>query len=120
MSITIAGKGLRSKEADLKTISYKSWFNMINRCYSPSILKRRAGYMDCYVCEEWLIYENFKEWYDINFIEGYELDKDFLQEGASVKVYSPETCTFLPKEINGFLTNKRVNKGKYPTGVSEY
>jgi hypothetical protein len=54
------------------------------------------------VCKEWHNYQTFAEWYYKYHIEGYRLDKDLKVMGT--KVYSPETCTFIPVELNSFLT----------------
>lgn len=116
----VAGVGIRLKCSDTKTTSYQYWCNMINRCYSQSVIKRRKTYQNCSVCCEWLTYENFKPWFEGNYKTGYELDKDILQNGKEFKIYSPDTCIFIPKELNGFLTATRSNKGIYPTGVSLY
>ena len=48
--------------------------------------------------------QHLKKWFDENYIEGYELDKDILVEGN--RIYSPETCCFVPKEINRLFENK--------------
>ena len=37
-----------------------------------------------------------------------EIDKDLLYEGN--KIYSPETCCLIPKEINTTLNSKRHDK----------
>ena len=47
---------------------------------------------------------------------GFQLDKDILVKGN--KLYSPDTCLFVPKEINTLLTHRRKDKGLYPVGVS--
>ena len=57
------------------------------------------------VCEGWLYFSNFKEWMLDKDWEGKELDKDlgsYLQGGKD-RVYSPETCHFIPKYLNTFL-----------------
>ena len=48
----------------------------------------------------------------------YELDKDLLME--SNKVYSPETCCFVPQEINKLFTKRDSKRGDYPIGVGKY
>ena len=46
----------------------------------------------------------------------YQLDKDFLN--IENKIYSKENCVFIPSELNNFITQLQVNKGKFPTGVT--
>ena len=96
--------------------SYQLWCDMIGRCYSPYIQKRLKTYRDCTVCEEWLVYSKFKDWFDINYIEGYDLDKDLLVKGN--KIYSPCTCCFIPHSINTLIINCKNKRGEYPIGVS--
>lgn len=60
--------------------------------------KNKPTYEGCTVCDEWLYFSNFKKWFDENYIEGFQLDKDIIIRGN--KVYSPQTCCFVPKEIN--------------------
>lgn len=45
-----------------------------------------------------------------------DLDKDIMVKGN--KVYSPETCVFVPHTINALLSNCKQKRGKYPVGVS--
>lgn len=94
---------------------YKVWSAMLYRCYYKKFHERENTYSDCYVCEEWKYLSNFKKWFDENYIEGCELDKDLLSNGN--KIYSPQTCCFLPKEINTIFTNIKKNKSKYGIGV---
>lgn len=90
-----------------KTPWYISLTGLAKRVYSPA-------YKGCSMAEEWHTASNFKEWFDEHYIEGYELDKDILIPGN--KHYSPETCVFVPKQVNTFL--KRGNTdGKNIQGV---
>ena len=72
---------------------------------TPKYHARSPAYIGCEVCKEWHKLSAFKKWFDENYIEGYELDKDILIEGN--KLYSPATCCFVPKEINRLFENKR-------------
>ena len=45
-----------------------------------------------------------------------EIDKDLLLKGN--KIYSPENCCLIPREINGSLNNKRKSNSHLPIGVS--
>lgn len=100
-------------ESDKKP--HQHWKEMIKRCYDPNNLKRHPTYNDCYVCDEWLVYSNFKSWFDENYVGGHELDKDILVKGN--KVYSPDTCCFIPHEINTLLLKRQNARGDYPIGV---
>jgi hypothetical protein len=97
--------------------------NMKTRCYNTNYHKVRPDYKDCTICDEWLDdKKSFYEWVDHNFyeIEGeptVELDKDILVPGN--KVYSPDTCIFVPKRINDlFVHIHGKKKNGLPTGVS--
>ena len=94
-------------------IAHKRWEGILCRCYSDS--EAYKTYKDCSVCEEWLTFSNFKEWFDKYYIEGWHIDKDILSKGN--KVYSPDTCCFVPQEINNFFTSKRKKKGNEYRGI---
>ena len=78
--------------------SLNSWRRMLFRCYNDTYNK---SYKGCEVCNEWKLLSNFSKWYNDNCIEGWHLDKDILGNG---KLYSPETCCFVPIEINSTIT----------------
>jgi hypothetical protein len=98
---------------------YRHWRSMMIRCYNPAELKRCPTYVGCTVCEEWHNYQNFAKWYEENFytIEGHrmDLDKDIIIKGN--KVYSPEACCFVPREINTLFTKGEKVRGLFPIGV---
>lgn len=84
---------------------YKCWSNILERCYSERSLTIRDTYQNTSMCEEWKTYSNFKQWYEENYIEGYEIDKDLLSMNQSI--YSPTTCVFVPKEINMCINDSK-------------
>ena len=106
--ISVYKKGEASK-------SYDVWIGMINRCYNPKGLKKRPTYRYCVVCKSWLKYSNFKKWFDKNYIDGYQLDKDILIQGNLT--YSPETCCFVPPHINTLIIDCAKRRGLYKLGV---
>jgi len=100
------------------TKAYKVWHGMLSRCYSNRSHIKHPSYKDVAVCEEWLNYQNFAKWFEkeSNYQEGWHLDKDLLSDGA--KVYSPETCIFIPQALNSFMTNKQSDNTSGYVGVS--
>ena len=99
---------------------YKTWNHMLERCYDENLHEKEPTYKDCKVYEEWLNFQNFAEWYENNYyeIEGEVmcLDKDILNKGN--KIYSPDTCVFVPHNINILFVKRDNNRGDYPLGVS--
>lgn len=97
------------------------WNDMYSRCYNKKLHKRFPEYIGCTICEYWLEdKERFYKWVEENYYmvgsEQVDLDKDILVKGN--KVYSPDTCIFVPHTINTLLLNSKRNRGKYPLGVS--
>lgn len=95
--------------------SYTVWKDILYRCYSEKRQLKNPTYQGCTVCDEWLTFSNFKAFYDAHSIDGYHLDKDLLKPDS--RVYSPETCVFLPHTLNTFIRSKRPNCGPWPMGV---
>lgn len=97
---------------------YSIWQRMIIRCYRPLYLNKNAAYRDCFVCENWHNFQNFANWAESNqyYNEDFQLDKDIL--AGKSKIYSPETCVFVPQLINTILVFENERTGKYPIGVS--
>ncbi len=103
------------------TYLYKTWRSMFSRCYDEKFHERQPNYKDVTVCEEWHNFQNFAKWMENNYnpeiMQGWHLDKDILVKGN--KVYSPETCDFVPKEINSLLILGKRNRGDCPIGLSK-
>ena len=101
------------------TKCYDVWHDMLKRCYDDKLHKKRPTYINCKVCEEWLCFQNFAEWYDNNYYEVDNekmcLDKDILNKGN--KIYSPDNCVFVPNNINILFTKRGNKRGEYPIGV---
>ena len=95
---------------------YTCWSHMLGRCYSDKSLLSRPSYASCSVSRSWERASNFKAWMEQQDWEGNHLDKDLLIRNN--KIYSPETCLFIPPIVNGFITEKRKNSGAYPAGVN--
>lgn len=103
---------------NIKTNIYVKWHGMLGRCYDKN--SKNPTYVNCYVKEEWHCFQNFGDWYEENFKNhmdsSWNLDKDILVKGN--KEYSPETCSFVPCEINLLFTDTKSKRGKYPLGVT--
>lgn len=100
-----------------KTLAYDTWTDMIKRCYSKRVQEKSPAYIGCTVCSEWHNFQNFAKWYTEhkNYGLGYQLDKDILVRGN--KVYSPDTCSLIPRDLNVLLTSRSKGRGKYLLGV---
>ena len=95
---------------------YDRWRSMVSRCYNANN-KSYKYYQNCTVAPEWLCFENFLK--TIPYLPGYQdminnpdiaytLDKDILQPGVVNKVYSPQTCIWVPLIDNINESLKRV------------
>jgi len=95
--------------------SYNAWHGILQRCYSNQYHKKFPTYIGCEICYDWILLSNFKEWFILNHVEGFDLDKDLLY--TNNKIYSPDTCRYIPHALNTLLVDCGNRKGKYPTGV---
>ena len=103
---------------------YHLWKAMLSRCYCTIRHGHRPTYKDVTVCEEWLNFQNFATWcesqefFNAKDEKGrvYQLDKDILIRGN--KIYSPETCCFIPTVINNIPLKKLG--GSTPFKLEEY
>lgn len=94
---------------------YTRWKGILRRGYSDKEKSKNHTYVDCTVCEEWHTFSNFKAWVELQDWEGNHLDKDILVKGN--KMYSPDTCRFVPRELNNLLLCSPAKRGEYPLGV---
>ena len=118
--VGMLGTKYPSREGDRNTKEYLLWKNMLERCYSDT---QYSTYEGCEVSDKFKSYEYFYEWChkQIGFgNEGgenpFHLDKDLLIKGN--KVYSEDTCVFIPREINQLLTKSTASRGEYLIGVT--
>lgn len=91
------------------------WKNMLKRAYCKIERSRRPSYHGSDVCAEWLKFSTFKGWMELQDWQGKQLDKDLLVPGN--KIYSPDTCCFVSREINSFLTDSASARGDLSIGV---
>ncbi len=117
----VNGIGVNDYNAPVKVYgvvipAYRAWTSMLSRCYSKKRLDRFDSYIGCYVCDSWLLFSNFKEWFDKNYVDGWQLDKDLIVNGN--REYSPENCAYVPQQLNVLINSAKKIRGKYPLGVT--
>lgn len=107
-------------ENSIHTIQYIYWEGMMRRCFGKKLKEKHHTYDNCTCCTEWLNFQVFAEWFDNNYYEidgdKINLDKDILVKGN--KIYSSETCVFVPQNINKLFCKTDSNRGTSPIGVS--
>lgn len=113
---SVYGIGENDLPFEGKAEPYIKWRNLLKRCYDPVYLSKEPSYAGCSVCDEWLTYSHFKKWFEANNIPGYALDKDILVRNN--KVYSPQTCCFVPQEINNAVICTQQKKSELPSGIA--
>ena len=104
-----------------KTDECDIWKGMLMRCYDPKYQEKHPSYKGCEVENYLLNFQNMGEWIEKNYYkvpgEVMCLDKDILCKGN--KVYSRETCIFVPERINLLFTKRDKSRGKDPVGVDQ-
>ncbi len=117
--VGIIGVKYPVSEGGVHTKEYELWKSVLQRCYSDTYKKKYPTYKGCEVSDNFKSYEYFYEWCNkqIRFSnQSWQLDKDLLVKGN--RVYSEDSCVFLPQEINKVLTKSDKTRGKHPIGVS--
>jgi hypothetical protein len=95
---------------------YSQWAGVMARCYSDKFKLKQPTYRDVVSCEDWKYASKFMTWQKIQYRKGWHLDKDLLVAGS--KVYSPETCIYVPRWLNNFTTDGGGRRGEYLIGVN--
>lgn len=114
--VGINEKGKHAAQVDgVGTKIYDLWTAMLARCYGSS---KTNAYRYCTVDPRFHYFQDFAEWCteQVGFNESdFMLDKDMLQRGNTI--YGPDTCAFIPPEMNYFYKNTKKARGDYPVGV---
>lgn len=128
MNKLIVGGGIYEKgrheawdaKSKRNTKEYETWYGFLKRCSAAiQATGKFKSYVGCSVHPDFIKFQDFAEWcqHQIGFgNDGWALDKDILVRGN--KVYGPDTCVFVPSELNSLLTHVQSTKGDLPTGVS--
>lgn len=98
------------------------WTNMLHRCTEKCWVKYPT-YIGTTCSENFKSYTFFYEWCQEQIGFGnkdnsgryWQLDKDLLIKGN--KLYSEDTCVFLPHKLNCLLIKAELARGEYPIGV---
>ena len=121
--VGVLGTKYPSRVNGVLTKEYELWQSMLRRCYSDTNVcdaykNKYPTYIDCEVSDKFKSYEYFYEWCNeqVGFgNEGWQLDKDLLVKGN--KVYSEDSCVFIPQEVNSLLVKRTASRGEYLIGV---
>ena len=116
--VGVLGTKYPSKINGVITKEYDIWHSMLVRCYSDKSKKKYPTYEGCEVSDKFKSYEYFYEWCNkqIGFSnQDWHLDKDLLTKGN--KVYSEDSCVFIPQEINKVLVKSTASRGEHLIGV---
>lgn len=99
--------------------AYVSWHGIMQRCYRPTEHDRSPTYAGRTVHPDWHNFQVFAEWFYAqpnSQTKGFDLDKDLIVFGS--KIYSEETCSFVPHHINSLLIDCGASRGNWPQGVT--
>jgi hypothetical protein len=103
------------------SISGLLFSSMHQRCKINGIQQKlKPNYVGCTTSENFKCFQFFTDWChkQIGYNNLFQLDKDILIKNN--KLYSENTCVFIPKGLNTFLTNTREQKGKNLIGAAPY
>jgi hypothetical protein len=101
---------------------YLTWRNMLRRC-SQRWLLEHPTYFGAACSDNFKSYSYFYEWCQsqVGFSNidengnSWQLDKDVLVKGN--RLYSEDTCCFVPSKINSLFTKRNSLRGGFPLGV---
>lgn len=97
---------------------YSRWRSMVDRCKGKP--RQSRAYDECDIDERFKMFSSFLRW---SQEEGFSyenaklahLDKDIRVKGN--KIYSPDTCAFVPRGINSLIVDLGKQGGDLPSGV---
>lgn len=115
------GEGVyQSKNGRVTDAAYSIWSGVLERCYNEKHHTKFPSYIGCTTSEEWHNFQNFAEWYYSHKYrhKDWMLDKDILVKGN--RLYSKETCCFVPNEVNCLFHTKSIGSDGLPVGVKRH
>lgn len=114
--------GVCDDESLPKPRDYDEWLRILKYCHDTAFQQKNPIFVGCEVDERWRTYSDFSRWWtcyhplpfagDPTEAEQkepirYVVDKDLLFDGN--KLYGPDTCCLLPREMSYFFTDGKVN-----------
>lgn len=102
-------------------LTYEGMYHhkLMIRSTNAKYKSHRPTYKDVTVSENFKDFQFFAEWCNnqVGFgTAGFVLEKDLLVPGN--RIYSEDTCIFVPDIINSFLTFNKTRQNGLPIGVS--
>jgi hypothetical protein len=125
----ILGIGFNSGEYPTRNGSknakeYDLWRDMLKRC-GDKVKAKHHTYIGTTCSENFKSYTFFYEWCqeqigfgnndEVGLRGAWQLDKDLLEKGN--KLYSEDTCVFIPQRINKLITKNEAKRGKHLIGT---
>jgi len=119
----VKGLGIKDVKYPANIKEYDLWRQMICRC-TEEYLSKRPSYVGTSCSENFKSYTFFYEWCQEQVGFGnidekgncWQIDKDLLVKGN--KLYSEDTCVFVPLAVNCLLTKRQSKRGVLQIGVS--
>ena len=117
---TNSGGKYKSRIDGKVTKAHTTWYSVLRRAYCPKYHVRQPTYIGCSVSDEWLDFQDFADWFENHEYSnrGYHLDKDLLIPGN--KIYAPDRCAFVPRQLNNLILDSGAARGQYLQGVRPY
>lgn len=123
----VCGKGVyregkyKAKVNEKHTKEYLVWHSMISRCYNKNY-HGYNNYKDVEVCDEWLDFQTFAEWFNNNY---YSIDNDVVILEKDYKTfaydlsknYTPNNCIFVPQCFNKMIVFQHEVTLDLPVGI---
>lgn len=104
-----------------QTRAYVTWTNMRKRCVVGGKYQQdKPSYAGCTMSSNFEDFQYFANWCQDQpgyGLPDYELDKDILSDWEG-KLYSENTCAFIPANLNVFFAIRNSAHRTYPVGVS--
>lgn len=114
---SVASIGINDTEFQASNFPlYSIWRQMLIRA-NPEYWDKYPTYQNTIIHPEFLSLQKFSIWSKPFKIEkGMQIDKNIIIRDN--KIYSPDTCIFIPQEVNKFLTSRQNDRGELPLGVT--